>query len=219
MKKYNQILFDLDGTLTDPGEGITNSVMYALAKWDIHVSDRRELYRFIGPPLLESFARFYGFSDEDCRRALVYYREYYADRGIFENALYGGVGEMLARLKEAGKTVVLATSKPELYAVKILEHFGIDRYFDVFAGSDMAETRASKRDVIEYALEQCGQPDRGSVLMVGDREHDVIGAHQCGIACAGVLYGYGSREELSAAGADFIAGTVSELEGLLLGEE
>ena len=216
--KYDHILFDLDGTLTDPGEGITNSVMYALSKWDIHVADRRELYRFIGPPLLDSFSRICGFSEEDSRRAVGYYREYFADRGIFENTMYDGIGDMLSHLKDAGKKVILATSKPERFAVEILGHFGIDKYFDAVAGSDMEGTRSAKCDVIEYALTLCGRPDRSRVLMVGDREHDVMGAHQCGIACAGVLYGYGSREELISAGAEYVAGSVGELEGLLIGD-
>lgn len=214
---YKYIFFDLDGTLTDPGEGITNSVMHALAKWDIHVSDRRELYQFIGPPLLDSFARYYGFSEEECQRALVYYREYYAEKGIFENRLYDGIDDMLKHIIAAGKKVVLATSKPEEYAIKILKHFGIDEYFDRFAGSDMEEKRSRKSDVIGYALELCGHPETGEVLMVGDREHDVIGAKECGIDCAGVLYGYGSEDELRRAGAKFIVEDISQLEKIIEG--
>ncbi len=199
--RYTHIFFDLDGTLTDPGQGITNAVRYALERWGIHVEDRRALYPFIGPPLVDSFMRFYSFSASDARAAVDVYREYFADRGIFENELYPGIPELLARLRGAGLKLVMATSKPEEFARRIAEHFGIAQYFDCIAGAAMDETRTQKWEVIEYALERCGNPDRGAVLMVGDREHDVLGAARCGIRCLGVLYGYGSRDELLAAGA------------------
>ena len=198
---WTHILFDLDGTLTDPGVGITNSVAYALERYGVSVPDRRTLYPFIGPPLVESFQRYYAFSPADARAAVDVYREYFADRGIFENELYPGIPELLARLRGAGLKLVMATSKPEEFARRIAEHFGIAQYFDCIAGAAMDETRTHKHEVIEYALERCGNPDRGAVLMVGDREHDVLGAARCGIRCLGVLYGYGSRDELLAAGA------------------
>ncbi len=208
---YDTIFFDLDGTITDPGIGITNSVAHALAKWNIHVEDRTTLYRFIGPPLIDSFQQFYGFSREDSIRSVEYYREYYRDRGIYENEVYPGIEDMLAALKRAGKKVVLATSKPEEFARMILEHFHIDGYFDFVAGATMEETRTKKTEVIAYALEQCGIRDVSSVVMVGDRDYDILGAKAFGMDSIGVLFGYGSREELNRAGATYLAETVEDI--------
>ena len=132
---YKYILFDLDGTLTDPGTGITNSVAYALARWNIHVEDRRTLYRFIGPPLQDSFREYYGFSPEDALKAVDVYREYFLEKGLYENEVYPGVEDMLKTLKAQGKTLILATSKPEEFAIRILKHFGLDGYFTVMAGA------------------------------------------------------------------------------------
>ncbi len=216
MTRYPYIFFDLDGTLTDPGAGITNSVAYALERWGIRVDDRRSLYPFIGPPLTDSFARFYGFSPADARAAVDVYREYFAEKGIFENELYPGIPALLARLRAAGRTLVIATSKPEPFALRIAEHFGVDGYFDLIAGAAMDETRTHKWEVIAYALERLGGPAPGSVLMVGDREHDVQGAARCGIQTLGVLYGYGSREELLSAGAVAVADTVEEIGDYIL---
>ena len=215
---YTHILFDLDGTLTDPGLGITSAVMYALERYGIRVDDRRELYRFIGPPLVDSFMRYYGFSAADARAAVDVYREYFTDRGIFENEVYPGIPELLARLRAAGLKLVMATSKPEEFALRIAEHFGIAAYFDCIAGAAMDETRTQKWEVVEYALSRCGVTDRTSVLMVGDREHDVLGAARCGIACLGVLFGYGSREELEGAGAVAVADTVEAVGDYILNE-
>ncbi len=216
--RYTHIFFDLDGTLTDPGLGITNSVMYALERYGIHVGDRRELYGFIGPPLVDSFMRFYGFSAADARAAVDVYREYFADRGIFENEVYPGIPALLARLRAAGLKLVMATSKPEEFAVRIAEHFGIEGYFDCIAGAAMDETRTQKWEVVEYALNRCGVTDRSAVLMVGDREHDVRGAARCGIACLGVLYGYGSRAELEDAGAVAVAETAEAVGDYILNQ-
>ena len=132
---YDYFLFDLDGTLTDPGLGITNSVAYALEKYHISVKDRRELYPFIGPPLWRSFSEFYGFDEKQTRQAIVYYREYFGEKGLFENEVYAGIPDVLAALKQAGKTLLVATSKPEIYTNRILEHFDLARYFDVVAGA------------------------------------------------------------------------------------
>ena len=216
---YTHIFFDLDGTLTDPGLGITNSVMHALERYGIPVSDRRDLYCFIGPPLVESFMRYYDFSAADARAAVDVYREYFADRGLFENELYPGIPALLARLRAAGLKLVMATSKPEAFAVRIAEHFGIAQFFDCIAGAAMDETRTQKWEVIEYALARCGISDRGSVLMVGDREHDVLGAARCGISCLGVLYGYGDRAELESAGACAVVPTVEAVGDYILQKE
>lgn len=214
MKKYQYILFDLDGTITDPGLGITNSVMHALNKFGI--SDKREnLYKFIGPPLAQSFQNYYDFDEEKAQLGIQYYREYYAVDGIFENIVYDGVEQMLKNLKQDGKKILMATSKPEKFAKQILKHFKLDQYFDYVAGATMDEKRVRKADVISYALESYGIQNLDEVLMVGDREHDVLGAKEVGIDCVGVLYGYGDREELEKAGAKYIVETVEELAKVL----
>ena len=201
---YEYVLFDLDGTLTDPGIGITNAVIYALNKFSIRVEDRTELYRFIGPPLLDSFQQFYGFSLTESREAIQYYREYYVEKGLLENWVYDGIPELLRSLKKSGRKLLVATSKPEVYAVQILEHFGLLPYFDLVAGASLDESRNRKEDVIRYALQKING-DPAQAVMVGDRVHDVEGAKANGLPVIGVLYGYGSEEELVGAGADLIA--------------
>lgn len=212
---YTTVLFDLDGTLTDPGIGITNSVMYALRKFGIDVADRGELYRFIGPPLYYSFTTFYGFSHDDAEAAVRYYREYFSDKGIFENKVYDGVPEMLGAIKNSGKKLVLATSKPEVYAKRILEHFSLDGYFDFVGGATMDGSRNSKSDVISYVLDSVGVTDKSACIMIGDREHDILGAKANGIDSVGVLYGYGTRDELTEAGTTYIAKTVDGILSLI----
>lgn len=208
----NIVLFDLDGTLTDSVAGITNSLMYALDKFGIRVEDRSELYKLVGPPLLNSFMEYYGFDEEKAKRAATYYREVYDTTGKYENEVYEGIPKTLGDLKKAGNHLLVATSKPEHMAKDILEHFSLSEYFDVIAGSDLEGVRNTKGKVIQYALEQYAVLENISVadvkenaVMVGDRLHDVHGAKENGIACIGVLYGYGNREELEEAGADFIA--------------
>ena len=208
MGKYQTVLFDLDGTLTDPGEGITNSVAYALAKYGIAVEDKTALYAFIGPPLIDSFRKFYSFSEEQARQAVEFYREYYRDRGMFENGVYEGIPGMLERLQAAGLTLAVATSKPEVFARQILAHYGLDGFFAFVGGSNLDGSRTKKSEVIAYVLEACGVTDNSRVLMVGDREHDILGAKAVGIDSLGVLFGYGSREELETAGAEYLAENV-----------
>lgn len=212
---YDTVLFDLDGTLTDPGEGITNSVAYALSKYGIEVSDRSELYKFIGPPLRDSFMKYYGFPEDKALQAIEYYREYFRDRGIFENRVYEGVEDMLRQLQAKGKRLVLATSKPEEFALRILEHFDLKKYFSVVAGASMDSSRSKKGDVIAYAISLCEGFDKYTAVMVGDREHDVIGAKENSLRCIGVLYGYGSEDELKNSGADYIAKTPSDIIDLI----
>ena len=216
MKEYSTILFDLDGTITDPAEGITNSVAYALQKYGIRVEDKTELYTFIGPPLYESFMRYYGFSAEEAHRAVDYYREYYSDKGIFECRLYDGVERLLKKLRQSGKKVVLATSKPEYFAEKILEHFGIFDLFDTVAGATMDSSRVEKSDVILYALQKADVSDKINTVMIGDREFDIKGAKVNSLESIGVTFGYGSRDELEKAAADYIAESVEEIEKLIL---
>ena len=213
--KQNYIFFDLDGTLTESGPGIINSVRYALKRWGIEEADDAALYRFIGPPLVYSFSTFYGFSKEDAVKAMAVYREYYAVHGIFENSVYKGIPQLLAALKDAGKHLCVATGKPEKFMFPILKHYDLFKYFDFCGGSDEAETHADKTTVIRYVMDGCGAK-ANDVVMVGDRRHDVDGAKATGVSCVGILYGYGSREELKTAGADYIAPTVDDLQKLLL---
>lgn len=214
---YQTILFDLDGTLTDPGEGITNSVAYSLRRYGIEVTDRTELYKFIGPPLYQSYMKYYGFDEATAHQAVEFYREYFGPKGLFENEVYPGMPELLSALKAAGKTLLVATSKPEGYARQILEHFDLAKYFDFIGGSTMDGSRIAKGDVIRYTLEQAGVVNDGTLLMIGDREHDVLGAAESGIPAIGVLFGYGSREELTSAGAKYLAADVSDISRIILG--
>ena len=214
---YRYILFDLDGTLTDPGIGITNAVMYALKKFHIEVEDRTELYKFIGPPLLDSFEKYYGLSKEESKQALQYYREYFKPYGLYENTVYEGIVELLVALKDRGLKLILATSKPEPFAVEILRHFDLEKYFDFVAGATMDEKRVKKEEVIQYALESCGIDELESAIMIGDREHDILGAKQNGLTSIGVLYGYGNYEELQLAGADYIVEKPEEILQMVVG--
>ncbi len=208
---YDIVLFDLDGTLTDPGEGITNSVAYALKKFNIIVENRTELYNFIGPPLIDSFMKYYGMNYEDGLKAVEYYREYFSVIGIFENKVFEGIAEMLDEIKKSGRKIALATSKPEVYAKRILEHFDLSQYFDFVGAATMDETRSKKADVIAYTLDNLGAKDKSRVVMIGDRHHDIEGANQNGLDSIGVLIGYGDREELETAGATYIAETVNDI--------
>ena len=213
---YQNILFDLDGTLTNSELGITNSVAYALEKFGIEVQDKKELTVFIGPPLKYSFEHFYGFSEEESIQAVAYYREYFSEKGLYENEVYKGIREILSSLKQADKKLIVATSKPEKFSIQILKHFDLYDYFDFVAGATMDGSRNKKADVIGYALEKTKIKNLSETIMVGDREHDIIGAQIQKIESIGVLYGFGTKEELEKAGATFIVKDVCELENLLL---
>jgi len=195
--KYTTILFDLDGTLTDPKLGITRAVQYALRHYGIAADNLDELEPFIGPPLADSFQEFYGFDEEKANEAIEVFREYFRDKGIFENEVYEGIPEMLKKLKDQGHTLIVATSKPTEFANRILKHFKLDHYFDFVAGSTFDQSRSLKADVIAYIQENYGF-DSQSTVMVGDRKHDLIGAAAHSLPAIGVSYGYGSMEELQA---------------------
>lgn len=216
MINYNIIFFDLDGTLLDPRIGITLCVQYALKAFDIDKSNLDSLCKFIGPPLKESFMEFYGFDDNGAVQAVAKYRERYRDIGIFESEIYPGIDDLLQRLCAAGRRLVVATSKPTVFAKRLLEHFHIVQYFEFISGSELDNTRTNKGEVILYALQQMRINDTSNVLMIGDREHDIIGAKKAGIASVGVLYGYGSYHELKAAGADYIVEDIAGLKEILL---
>ncbi|WP_105146632.1 HAD family hydrolase [Streptococcus suis] len=215
---YQTILFDLDGTLTDSGQGILNSVAYALEKMGIEEPDIANLNRFIGPPLYESFSRFYQLSPEDTQSAVDAFRVYFKEKGMFENQLYPGIIPLLEELRTAGKTLVIATSKPEIFAKQILEHFGIAHYFDVIAGASLDSSRISKADVIGYAINQLEAFPKHAV-MIGDREHDIEGARMHQLPAIGVLYGYGNKQEFEKAGATMIVETIQDLKRVLLTTE
>lgn len=194
---YRAILFDLDGTLTQSGEGITKSVQYALEKLGKPEPDLKKLEVFVGPPLLQQFMKYAGLDEETAVKAVEYYRERYTDVGIFENRPYPGVEEMLEGLKRKGYILAVASSKPERFVRRILDHFHLTGYFQEIVGSEMNGGRTSKAEVIEEALSRLHMSEcRKDVIMVGDKEHDVLGAREAGISCVAVSYGYGTEEEL-----------------------
>lgn len=209
------LLFDLDGTLTDPGEGITNAVRYALERFGLRVARREELYPYIGPPLTDSFQRYHGLTPEQAQQALAWYREYYADTGIYENAPYPGIAAFLAGLQQEGYTLLVATSKPEEFAARILQHYGLERYFAFVGGNDLQESRPDKAAVIAHVRRQYPALTAANALMIGDREYDVAGAAENGLRTVGVLYGYGSREELQRAGAAAVAADLPQLAAVI----
>lgn len=211
-QKY--ILFDLDGTLTDPMMGITKSVRYALNYYGIEVNDLNNLLPFIGPPLRDSFREFYGFDEIKANEAVIKYREYFSTKGIFDNKVYEGIVDCLHTLKENGKVLMVATSKPEKFAKQIIEHFDLAQYFDFIGGSGF-NNREKKAEVISYVLDT-NKVSTADAIMVGDRKHDIIGAHNNRLPCIGVLYGYGSREELIEYKADYLVENIEELQKLLL---
>lgn len=215
-KKYDTVFFDLDGTIIDSGEGVSNSVLYALEKFGICETKEKAL-KFIGPPLAHSFKEFYGFDDEKATRGIEIYREYYKEKGIFECYVYSGISELLCALKENGYKVVLCTSKPEKYAHQILNHFDIMKYFDHACGATMDEkTRATKDDVMKYAFEASYAKPQNTI-MIGDRMFDINSANKFGIDSIGVTFGYGTKEELEGAGATYIADSAEDIKKLLIG--
>ena len=209
--KYKTIFFDLDGTITDSAPGIMNSIKYALEKNHLPMLSEEQLRSFIGPPLRGQFCKVCGLADEESARMVEDYREYYRDKGIFGNNVYDGVIEMLEKLRKKGFRLAIATSKPEKYAKIIIDHFHLTQYFACVAGMEMDGGRGTKAQVITYALEKNDITDKSKVLMIGDREHDVIGAHENGLDCLGILYGFGSRKEFEEAGADYIRENVEDI--------
>lgn len=214
-RPYDYLLFDLDGTLTDPMEGITRSVQYALRHFGIEVEDLRTLTPFIGPPLAESFRTFYGFPEERIPEAIRTMREYFGERGWRENRVYDGIPQLLDTLQKNGYALAVATSKPTLFAQRILDHFDLARCFAFVGGAEMDGRRQAKAEVIAHVMTQCGIVDPGRCLMIGDRRHDITGARAVGMDSCGVLWGYGDREELTAAGATRIVATLDEMNELL----
>ena len=213
---FEYLFFDLDGTLTDPALGITNSFIHALKYFGIEIPSYETLCTFIGPPLPDTFKTHFGFDDQKAAEGVKKYREYFSTKGLLENSVYPEIPELLAGLKEAGKKLVVATSKPEEYSVRIIEHFGLAQYFENICGSLMDESRSKKDEVITYAIERNHISDKSKILMIGDRKNDILGAKKVGLKSCGVLFGYGSRQELEEAEADFIAENLSQLKKICL---
>lgn len=214
---WDVVLFDLDGTLTDSGEGVGNGVLYALDKLGLPAPENSELRKYLGPPLWDSFRDYAGVTDPiEMKRAVDFYREYYNETGKFENKVFDGIPELLAELVGNNKRLAVATSKVDYSALSILQHFNLDHFFDVIAGSDESGAeRGTKALVIEHALNELRMCDGTSIVMIGDREHDVHGAMQHGLPAIGVLYGYGDLAELESAGAAHIVETVADLRATL----
>ena len=212
---YTTILFDLDGTLTDSGLGITMSVQYALSKFDIAVDTLDELTPFIGPPLQQSFMDFFALTAEQSLEAIQYYREYFSTNGIFENRVYEGIPELLNTLVTNDATLAIATAKPTVFAEKIIDHFKLSHYFKTIVGSTLDHTRTAKKDIIAHAMHVLGC-DTATTVMIGDRTHDIVGAQKNNIASVGVLYGYGSAEELTMAAPNTIVENVPQLSSVLV---
>ena len=216
MKKYDIIAFDLDGTLSDPSHGLVASFIYAFKKMGVDYGAPESLKRFIGPPIYEAWQEEFGFTPEESSRALLIFREYYQVYGWWDNEIYDGVPEMLQKLKSAGKTIILATSKPEIFAKKILNRANLTQYFDFVGGAATDKTRDKKHEVLEYSLASVGVTDKSRAILVGDRIYDAEGARACGIDSLGVLYGHGSEEEIRAAGFTLTAKTVSDINKILI---
>ena len=208
---YEYVFFDLDGTLTDSGEGIINAAVYALEKYNIEVNDRSELRKFIGPPLQDSFSTDYGFQEDEIEDVIKTFREYYSEKGIFENTIYENIQTVLFELKNRGKKLVVATSKPEVFTKKVLDHFNISSYFVYVSGATLNNEKIKKVDIIFDAICKLGITDKSKVVMVGDRKLDVLGAKENGIDSIGVLWGYGDLLELEKAGPTYIAEKVLDL--------
>ncbi len=236
MHKYRFLLFDLDGTITDSGPGIMNAAQRALLRYNIEEADKQRLRLFVGPPLDQSFMERYGFSKEQAWEAISVFREYYNVKGVFENSVYPGMEALLKDLKNTGYIIAIASSKPQVLIHKVLDHFDLVSYFDVIVGCELDGTRSEKAEVIQEVLNQLSglavkrdiisdkayTPDsliekvKAHCVMIGDRSYDVKGAHSFDLPCIGVLYGYGTKDEMEEAGADYIAPTVEDLRNILL---
>ena len=216
MKKYDYIAFDLDGTLTDPEVGLVKGFMYAFDRVGIEYGAPETLRRYIGPPLHEEWKREYGFTEEEAANAIAIFREYYDEYGWAENKVYDGIVEMLEALKAAGKTIVLATSKPENTARRIMALFGLDKYFAFMGGASTSSTRDKKWEVLEYSLDAVNAKDHTRCILVGDRKYDAEGAAICGIDSLGVLWGHGTEDEISSSGFTYVAKTPLDVVKILL---
>lgn len=216
MKNYKYILFDLDGTIINSSLGVTNSVIYSLKKLGEKVPQREELLKFIGPPLLYSYMNYCGFSQEKANLAIEFYRENYEKNGMLENKFYDGIEDMLSCIKDTGKTIIIATSKPEFFAKQILDSFNISKYFDFIVGATLDEKRNHKDEVLNYILQNCNIANKQNCVLVGDTKFDAIGAKAVNIDCIGVSYGFGTKQELLDNSVITIADSPEDLKKILL---
>ncbi len=219
MKHYQYILFDLDGTITDSEEGIIRSIKYCLSRYGITDHDPLLLRKFIGPPLVQSLALYYNFTPEEATKAVGYYREYFSEKGIYENRLYDGIEGLLKTLDDKGKINILATAKPTFFAKKIIDYFKIDPYFKHIVGSNMDGTRMDKSEIIAYIIDLLHVVPPDNLVMIGDRMSDMISAKNLGIDTIWVNYGYGDDKELKDSDPVHIAETVDDLYPILLSED
>ncbi len=215
---FQYLLFDLDGTLTDSAPGIIGCVKYALTELSLPLPPENVLFEFIGPPLMDAFSKYCGLDEKTAKSAVEKYRERYSTIGLFENRVYDGVPEMLSSLSAAGKTLILATSKPKVFADRILEKFDLKKYFYETVGATFDGKINYKDEVIKAALKRCNIEDRSKAIMIGDRHHDIDAAKKLRLKTLGVLYGFSKPEELRNCGADMLAATLKEVVKLLLPE-
>lgn len=215
MKNYKHILFDLDGTIINSSLGVTNSVMHSLKKLGEPIPEREELYKFIGPPLFTSYTQYCGFSQEKANLAIEYYREHFEKKDLFNNELYSGIEDVLSCIHDSEKTLIVATSKPEVFAKQILDKFDISKYFDFIIGATFDGKRNHKDEVLDYILKNCNIDDKQDCVLVGDTRFDAIGAKNVGIDCIGVAYGFGTKQELTQNGVITIADKVEDLKRIL----
>lgn len=211
MKKYHNILFDMDGTLIDSQNGIIESIIYTLNILGINEENMDKLRSFVGPPLKAAFVDTYNMSESDADSAVKIFRKYYQENGIYNVELYAGIEEMLDTLKESGYHLFIATSKPTVFTKKIVSYLHIDQYFKGIAGSNLDNTRSRKNEVIQYLLDTYGMENKDEILMIGDKSQDIIGAHYCGISAVAVSYGYGTERELLQSEPLYIANSPEEL--------
>ncbi len=211
MKDYDFYLFDFDGTLCDTTEGIFNSIIYSLDCFGIKETDLKKLEFFVGPPLFESYKTIYNVSDDDANWLIAKYRERYKEKAAEESKIYEGIREMLSELKANGKKIAVASSKPKTFVDEISKHHNIYQYYDFISAEDFKNNHSSKEDLINRCLDFFGNPDKAKVIMTGDRFYDIDGAKAVGIDSAGAVYGFGTEEELTNAGANYILNSPKDL--------
>jgi len=215
MRKLRNILFDLDGTIIDPKEGIINSIIYSLDKMGLEEKETEQLRKFIGPPLVDSYIKYYNLNIEQANKAVSFYREYYSKKGIYQNGLYDNVKEMLLELKDLGYNLFIATSKPTFFAGKIIDFYGINHLFEEVIGSNLDNTRKDKFEIIKFILHKYNL-EKSQTIMIGDTKFDIVGAKKNNIKAIGVTYGYGTQRELEKEEAEFIIENIKELNTLIL---
>lgn len=213
--KFKNVLFDVDGTIVASEEGVIKSIEYALNKLGIYNYQREVLIKFLGPPLSDSFMKYFNMTEDNAEKAVSFYRERYTDIGIYESTVYDGIPELLKSLKSNGVRLYTASSKPEKYVEKILKKTGLYDYFDFVAGASLDKSRKTKEEVLQYLIDKVN-PDISETVLVGDRFYDIVGAHHFGLKCIAVLYGYGDLKEFLQYNADYIARTTADIEKLII---